>query len=182
VDPAYPLPQPPERANEAGVWLLNAWNEAMGAIPNWPLRQPAPGSDEPPLQTLYGRRRLDWFSRHANGFAQELSKNALVQRMSGKRLTCTRGRSGESAATEPLELHNTGDAALGRRRGRWGAMNDPTIGEALCPVNSCLFVDLMGQQMNAFAGAGGVVKMYRAHYHVRSAAERAQPEWICRES
>ena len=59
VHPAYPLPQPPKGANEAGVWLLNAWNEAMAANPNWPLRQPPAGSDAPPLQTLYGRRRLD---------------------------------------------------------------------------------------------------------------------------
>ena len=62
VHPAYPLPQPPEGANVAGVWLLNAWNEAMRAIPNWPSKQPAAAEGRPAVQTLYGRRRLDWFA------------------------------------------------------------------------------------------------------------------------
>ena len=47
---AYPLPQPPAGANEAGRFLLNAWNEAMGAIPNWPMRQPDASSSKPPMQ------------------------------------------------------------------------------------------------------------------------------------
>ncbi len=72
VHPAYPLPQPPSGANAAGIWLLNAWNEAMAAIPTWPSMQPAANAEQPPIQTLYGRRRLDWFSRHQNGFAQEV--------------------------------------------------------------------------------------------------------------
>jgi len=71
ISPAYPLPQPPPGANAAGVWLLNAWNEAMGSIPSWPSKQPAGGEGGQVVQTLYGRRRLDWFSRHANGFEQE---------------------------------------------------------------------------------------------------------------
>eukprot|EP00966_Prymnesium_polylepis_P150433 3474824-Prymnesium_polylepis.1 len=62
--------RPPRlRQNEAAYYLLNAFNEAMAAIPNWPSRQPSSG---PPLQTLYGRRRLDWFSRHDNGFKTEV--------------------------------------------------------------------------------------------------------------
>ena len=40
------LPQPPSGANEAGIWLLNAWNEAMGAIPSWPKRQPPEGASD----------------------------------------------------------------------------------------------------------------------------------------
>ena len=162
-------------ANEAGIWLLGAWNEAMAAIPNWPTKQPAASADAPPIQTLYGRRRLDWFSRHANGFAQELRKNPLVSGMSGKRFSCT----SNSGATEALELRRTGDARLGSRSGRWGAMNDPTIGEALCPVDYCLFVDLFGQTMNANAATGGKLTLYRNHYGVQSAAERARPQWSC---
>ena len=152
----------------------------MAANPNWPLRQPPAGTDAPPVQTLYGRRRLDWFSRHENGFAQERRKNALVRRVSGKRFSCT--KPGATAA-EVLELANSGDVTLGRRRGRWGSMNDPTIGEAICPVNSCLFVDLMGQQqMNAHVEQGGKLSLYRNHYRVQSAAMRSQPEWSCVEA
>jgi len=43
----------------------------------------AQGSTNAPLQSVYGRRRLDWFSRHANGFATELRTNALVRRLAG---------------------------------------------------------------------------------------------------
>ena len=96
--PAYPLPQPPKGANVAGVWLLNAWNEAMAANPKWPKKQPAADSDAPPIQTLYGRRRLDWFSRHANGFAQEISKNTLVKQTAGKRYGCIKEDGGQEAA------------------------------------------------------------------------------------
>jgi len=179
--PAYPLPQPPSGANEAGIWLLNAWNEAMGAIPSWPKRQPPEGSEEPPVQTLYGRRRLDWFSRHQNGFQQELQKNSLVRQVHGKRYSCTPTAPG-SAAAGTLELGDSGDATLGRsRRGRWGAMNDPTIGADVCPVNSCLFVDLGGQVLNAHVD-GSSLTIYHNHYRSRSAAERARPEWRCSEA
>lgn len=67
--PVAPLPEPPAKANEAAFYLLHALNEAMAGIPQWPARQP---SDGPPRQTLYGRRRLDWFSRHDNGFKTEV--------------------------------------------------------------------------------------------------------------
>ena len=63
--PVPPLPQPPKGSNVAAFWLTDAFNEAMLGIAAWPSKQPPPG--ERPTQTLYGRRRLDWFSRHANG-------------------------------------------------------------------------------------------------------------------
>ena len=67
--PTVPLPLPPAGANTAAVWLVEAFNEAMAALPSWPAHQPAPGSGHV-VQTVYGRRRLDWFSRHKNGFVQ----------------------------------------------------------------------------------------------------------------
>ncbi len=104
-----------------------------------------------------------------------MRKNELVRRLAGQRFQCTQ-RDGERA--ERLELSSTGDATLGRRRGRWGAMNDPTIGEERCPVRSCLFVDLQGQEMNAQVGEASLI-IYHNHYRVRAATERAQPEWRC---
>ena len=177
VHPAYPLPQPPNGANAAGVWLLNAWNEAMGAIPNWPRRQPASGADAAPLQTLYGRRRLDWFSRHENGFRQELRKNSLVGQMSGRRFRCARSARADAPNVE-LELLDSGDAKLDGRTGRWGSMNDPTIGEAVCPVNHCLFVDVGGAH-NGHVRPDGTLVLYRGHYQSHTAAERSEPRYTC---
>lgn len=74
VYPIAPLPEPPANSNEAAFYLLHAFNEAMAAIPDWPTRQP---SNAPPKQTLYGRRRLDWFSRHVNGFQTEVSTHPV---------------------------------------------------------------------------------------------------------
>ena len=108
VSPAYPLPQPPPGANAAGVWLLNAWNEAMGSIPSWPSKQPAGGEGGQVVQTLYGRRRLDWFSRHANGFEQEAlmryelilirMKSSFLPTASSRRRARTRSSSGCAAS------------------------------------------------------------------------------------
>ena len=74
--PAHPLPQPPAKANAAAFYLVNAFNEAMGNITAWPTHQPPSGRA---TQTLYGRRRLDWFSRHANGFATELRTMPIIK-------------------------------------------------------------------------------------------------------
>ena len=146
--PAYPLPLPPKGANVAAFFLVNAWNEAMGAAgPDWPLKQPAQGAGGAQLQTVYGRRRLDWFSRHANGFQQELRKSELVQKLAGSAWQCT--EQGGDYATSPLELARGGDVTgLKGRAGRWGTLNDPTLGEG-CPVYACLFVDMSGMLHNA---------------------------------
>ena len=148
VFPAYPLPLPPKGANVAAFFLVNAWNEAMGAAgPDWPLKQPAQGAGGAQLQTVYGRRRLDWFSRHANGFQQELRKSELVQKLAGSAWQCT--EQGGDYATSPLELARGGDVTgLKGRAGRWGTLNDPTLGEG-CPVYACLFVDMSGMLHNA---------------------------------
>ena len=143
LSPAYPLPPPPEKANAAAFWLHNAWNEAMGAAGDrWPVRQQ---SGRPTIQTVHGRRRLDWFSRHANGFAQELRKNALVKRLAPSTWSCTTPH-----GKAELTLANTGDlqgsyadggAGGPRLQGRWGSMNDPVLGES-CPVGACLFFNV----------------------------------------
>ena len=150
--PVPPLPQPPRGANAAAFFLLNAFNEAMMNISSWPERQKA-GSR--PVQTLYGRRRLDWFSRHANGFATEYRTMPLVKKVAGTSYKCSpAGGKGGEAAT--VEFTATGDVrGLPRksaggwggfgasRDGRWGSMNDPTLGDA-CPVYSCLYADAGG--------------------------------------
>jgi len=183
VHPAYPLPQPPQGANAAGVWLLNAWNEAMGSIPHWPVKQPPPDSDLPPIQTLYGRRRLDWFSRHPNGFAQELTKSSLIKALADTKYTCSPGDGSGGGGSATLELSGAGDvsfSAAGSAKGRWGTMNDPVLG-AGCPVGSCLFVDVGGQH-NAHADiAAGRLTLRKNPYTMRrsTAAERAAPVWSC---
>mmetsp|Transcript_28537 Transcript_28537/g.66848 ORF Transcript_28537/g.66848 Transcript_28537/m.66848 type:complete len:586 (-) Transcript_28537:326-2083(-) len=135
--PVAPLPQPPHGANEAAFYLLRAFNEAMLSIAAWPSRQPP---SELPVQTLYGRRRLDWFSRHANGFATERRSNALVKALAGSVWEC--GKDGGSK--QKLELAENGGArGIERATGRWGSLNDPTLG-APCPVHHCLFVDFSG--------------------------------------
>ena len=144
--PAYPLPQPPPKSNVAAFYLLNAFNEAMGNISGWP-RHPAEGR---PLQTLYGRRRLDWFSRHGNGFATELRTNALVKELVDSAWTC---KDTQDAVSE-LKLSRSGDASMSSgsfsrgSTGRWGSMNDPSLGAA-CPVYSCLFIDFGGSKHDA---------------------------------
>jgi len=88
--PARPLPLPPASANTAAFWLVSAFNEAMAAG-SWPETS----TSEAPIQTVYGRRRLDWFSRHANGFAQELRKAPLVRELAGSSISagsCTTPR------------------------------------------------------------------------------------------
>ena len=129
--------------NAAAFWLHNAWNEAMGAAGDrWPVRQQ---SGRPTIQTVHGRRRLDWFSRHANGFAQELRKNALVKRLAPSPWSCTTPH-----GKAELTLASTGDlqgsyadggAGGPRLQGRWGSMNDPVLGES-CPVGACLFLNV----------------------------------------
>jgi len=137
--PTYPLPEPPPKANPAAFYLLHTFNDAMGNISAWPARQPTDGKR--PTQTLYGRRRLDWFSRHANGFATELRTMPLVKKLAGSRWTC-KGERGE----RQLALSAEGNAeglAQHSSRGRWGTMNDPTL-EPACPVYSCIFIDVGG--------------------------------------
>mmetsp|Transcript_5600 Transcript_5600/g.16286 ORF Transcript_5600/g.16286 Transcript_5600/m.16286 type:complete len:444 (-) Transcript_5600:111-1442(-) len=178
VSPAYPLPQPPPGANAAGVWLLNAWNEAMGSIPSWPSKQPAGGEGGQVVQTLYGRRRLDWFSRHANGFEQEARKNPLIKRMRGKRYSCAAGAGGADAQRVSAELQPTGDMSLaGEPRARWGAMNDPMQGPT-CPVDACLFVNLRGKEAVAHAD-GSRLTVYESVYTARSREAARQPLWSC---
>lgn len=120
--PAYPLPTPPPKANPAAFYLLNAFNEAMGNISTWPRRQPEKGSGRRPMQTLYGRRRLDWFSRHANGFATELKTNTLVKELAGSQWQCKAGGD-ESELTLGANGDASGLKAGGSffgRAGRWG--------------------------------------------------------------
>ena len=90
------------RARMVGVWLLNAWNEATryrtgqvrqlrrgvrGADAVWPpparLRLPQPNPTQPSADAVW-RRRLDWFSRHAEWFGTERQGGARG-RMAGKR-------------------------------------------------------------------------------------------------
>jgi len=141
--PAHPLPQPPAKANPAAFYLLNAFNEAMGNISNWPKRQPAAPTRA--SQSLYGRRRLDWFSRHQNGFATELRTMPLVKSLAGTSWRCKKADG--SGGEETLGLEASGDWH-GLDRGRWGSMNDPTF-EAECPVYACIFLDGAGKQMEA---------------------------------
>jgi len=166
--PAYPLPTPPPKANPAAFYLLNAFNEAMGNITTWPRRQPEPGSGRRPIQTTYGRRRLDWFSRHANGFATELRTNALVKELAGSEWQCR--AAGEEST---LTLGATGDASglkaggsFFGRAGRWGSMNDPSLGDE-CPVYGCLFIDLGGSKHDArVEGTAGARTGLRVFNHM----------------
>ena len=183
--PTPPLPQPPKGSNVAACaclrvepaapsslpadaltrarrrradWLTNAFNEAMEAIPNWPRRQPPAG--QRPVQTVYGRRRLDWFGRHANGFATELRMNPLVKQLAGTSWLCL-------GAWQKLVLTETGDSRGGETpdgRGRWATMNDPTLGDEACPVYHCLYVDVRGRQHNVRVNdAGDELVVYAAH-------------------
>uniref|UniRef100_A0A6S9ZCS6 Uncharacterized protein n=2 Tax=Chrysotila carterae TaxID=13221 RepID=A0A6S9ZCS6_CHRCT len=116
----------------------------MANIPNWPKRQPPVESGEVQFQTLYGYRRLDWFSRHENGFSTEIKTNKLVQALAGASFDCE-----YKQERAELSLSAQGDATgLGLARGRWGSMNDPTLGAA-CPVYRCVFIDFGGRRHNA---------------------------------
>jgi len=152
VYPPYPLPQPPEGANKAAFYLLNTFNNAMAAIGDkWPRRQPPMGSSDAPMQSLYGRRRLDWFSRHKNGFETELRTNSLVQRLVGSQWNCANG-----AGLLTLDSNGnveTSGGALGKGKGRWGSMNDPTLGDA-CPIGSCVFFNARGGDFVAAISSG----------------------------
>ena len=65
---------------------------------------------------------------------------SLVQKLAGSKWQCKNTKDGSRSE---LDLGNTGDASglTGRGRGRWGSMNDPTLGRK-CPVYSCIFIDL----------------------------------------
>ena len=109
-----PLPEPPAKANPAAFYLLRTFNEAMANNSNWPSRQPDPASGRRPVQTLYGRRRLDWFSRHANGFETELRTMPLIKKLAGTKWECA-GAGGSSGRTTEVELARTGDVSgIGR--------------------------------------------------------------------
>ena len=106
VYPVPPLPLPPQNANEAAFYLVNAFNEAMLSVA-WPERQPHAGTR---VQTVYGRRRLDWFSRHANGFQTELRSNSLVKEMAGSSWNCqSKSKIGSSGGIDQLQLLPSGD-------------------------------------------------------------------------
>ena len=174
VYPVPPLPEPPAKANPAAFYLLRAFNEAMANISNWPRRQPAgvtavepAGSGgQRPVQTLYGRRRLDWFSRHQNGFATELRTMPLIKKLAGSTWSCIPSNGGSEAS---LELGGSGDASglssghgWGRSSGRWGSMNDPTFGKA-CPVYECIFIDSGGAQREARVHPSGTELTVMSH-------------------
>lgn len=148
----------------------------MGANVNWPVHQPKPSSGARPVQTLYGRRRLDWFSRHANGFAQEYRKAPLVGQMAKRRFSCAPVSANTGAARE-LQLSDSGDVVFGSSDGRWGAMNDPMLGAA-CPPYACLFVDVPGQQMNGHVQADGAKLTLLANPY---RADATSPLWKCDE-
>ena len=86
--------------------------------------------------------RLDWFSRHDNGFKTEAATMILVKQLIGASFECVDAKSGSKQGV--LKLLDGGDvtSTLNKigRGGRWGSMNDPTLG-AGCPVYSCIFVD-----------------------------------------
>ena len=137
VYPPYPLPDPPAKANEAAFFLVKTFNDAMRAIPNWPSHQPESKSNEPQIQSLYGRRRLDWFTRHTNGFQTELKSMSLIQKLAGTSWEC--GEVSENHAIRgSLKLSDTGEF-FSRSEGRWASMNDPSLGD-LCPIYSCIFI------------------------------------------
>mmetsp|Transcript_26275 Transcript_26275/g.84847 ORF Transcript_26275/g.84847 Transcript_26275/m.84847 type:complete len:264 (+) Transcript_26275:1858-2649(+) len=164
VYPPYPLPQPPARANKAAFYLVDTFNRAMADLGDaWPSRQPEAGIGSP-LQSVYGRRRLDWFSRHKNGFATELQTNRLVARLAGSRWECAGGAGSVSLAGDGSMA--SGGGALGQGAGRWGSMNDPTLGD-VCPVGSCIFLNARaGQFVGALVEEGGreVLKVADNHY------------------
>ena len=135
------------------------------------------------MQTLYGRRRLDWFSRHANGFAQERRKAALVGQMVGKRFECAGGVASDGGAGQVLVLSDSGDVSFGRAAGRWGAMNDPMLGDT-CPPYACLFVDVRSRdgEMNGHAEyEHGKLTLYRNAYRASTREVAEQPAWTCQE-
>jgi hypothetical protein len=181
--PTPPLPLPPPKSNVAAFWLTNAFNEAMAAIPEWPRRQPPPGGAERPIMTLYGRRRLDWFSRHANGFATELRTNALVKKLADTTWECVSAADKTSAK---LGLTAGGDVSHldFRRLGRWGSMNDPALGEA-CAVHACIFLDSGAPKYNArVAGGDGdaplsALVIFDAGHLGQKYAEPT-PRWECK--
>ena len=68
----------------------------------------------------------------------------LVKKLAGSAWTCT-------GSWQALSLSDSGDATGGANpdgRGRWGSMNDPTLGDEACPVYRCIYVDVRGQQHN----------------------------------
>ena len=191
VYPVPPLPEPPARANAAAFYLLRAFNEAMANITSWPKRQPdgvsailpagrlGESGGQRAAQTLYGRRRLDWFSRHQNGFATELRTMPIIKKLARTSWACTSSSGGKDAT---LELEASGDASglgrngWGRSSGRWGSMNDPTLGKA-CPVYECIFIDSGGMQHEARLHESGTDLTVMRHPHGHEAT--AEVLWRC---
>jgi hypothetical protein len=67
--------------------------------------------------------------------------NKLVQQLAGSSWECTHARGGRKAT---LKLTSKGDAQF-PRNGRWGSMNDPTLGES-CPVYVEIVVDMASRR------------------------------------
>lgn len=72
----------------------------------------------------------------------------LVKRLLGARFACESVDSRKKKET--LKLENDGSAKLQSQShpGRWGTMNDPTIGSH-CKVYSCIFIDIGWTRFNA---------------------------------
>jgi len=175
-NPPYPLPQPPEKANAAAFYLINAFNEAMGNISGW-RRQPPPGSAQRLIQSVYGRRRLEWFSRHQNGFATEKQTMPLVGQLGATDWICTSADA--PRRTESLQLSDAGDVnGLGGTRSRWGTMNDPTL-EPACPVYACIFIDGSGQQLDAKVGFATGDKTTPISLTIMSHKDLLKTMWTC---
>lgn len=142
----YPplLPMPPTPVNNsAAVFLVSALNEAMHRLPDWPTPLVAGSSSSARrVQTLYGYRRQFHFTQRPLGFAKERRTRPLIQQLAGTSWLCN-GTDG-SDRRSPLELKASGDAVGLSVMGRWGSMNDPTLGAA-CPVYHCIFIDLWRQ-------------------------------------
>ena len=142
------------------------------------LMRAPPLTPERPVQTLYGRRRLDWFSRHQNGFATELRTMPLIRKLASSNWACVSGSGGRERT---LELGPNGDAAglsrgWGRASGRWGSMNDPTLGKA-CPVYECIFIDSGGVQQEARLHQSGTELTVMRH--TRGDEPEAEVLWKC---
>ncbi|KOO22719.1 hypothetical protein Ctob_008304 [Chrysochromulina tobinii] len=168
--------QPPEKANAAAFYLINAFNEAMGNISGW-RRQPPPGSAQRLIQSVYGRRRLEWFSRHQNGFATEKQTMPLVGQLGATDWICTSADA--PRRTESLQLSDAGDVnGLGGTRSRWGTMNDPTL-EPACPVYACIFIDGSGQQLDAKVGFATGDKTTPISLTIMSHKDLLKTMWTC---
>jgi hypothetical protein len=152
--PPYPIPLPPPKANQAAFFLVNAWNEAMGNISNWPTltREGIPKGTRVSEQSVYGRRRAGWFGRHANGFATERRIMPLIKSLIGMRWLCSPaaggGGGGGGSGGFELELADDGDARHSAKGAfRWASMNNPEL-QATCPLSECIYLDGAGLSLN----------------------------------